>query len=587
MPSHTIPPISIDRSVNALFLQSPVVRSRLRIGVLIDGDTAPAFAQRVLEDIAACDFATVVCYIRNASVDPPDDRRRSLGRRLVRALLRRASWLGLSYTIYQLWVNGPKRPEPDPHQPVSCANLMRDAHVLDVVPIQNGHVDRFSTSDLATVRSLELDVLLRFGFRILRGGILDAARHGIWSFHHGDSTRYRGGPAYLWELVEHNPVSGAVLQVLSEKLDAGRVLGRAWFNTSPSLSVAENAFGPYWSTQHFVIRSLHELHSQGPAVVEEHAHAPQSYSGTRPIYRTPSNREVLGWLVPELTRRVVRRIRQRPYRWQWHIALRRCQVPLYEDSSQRALLEFRWLEGPADGFWADPFLFEHADTLWIFYEELDYATGKGVIACSQISPSGTLQNHRVALERPYHLSYPHVFAHDGAVFMVPESEQSGTIDLYRARRFPDDWVLERTLVKVRAVDSTLFQHDGRWWMLSSPMVVEGHVALTYVWSAPSLFGPWQLAAHAPLSDDVRRARGAGNVFRRGTELWRPSQDCSGRYGRALAFNRIERLAERPAETTIKVIEPEWLPSLIGTHSYNAGGGWEAIDGLFLESSSVR
>jgi hypothetical protein len=170
--------------------------------------------------------------------------------------------------------------------------------------------------------------------------------------------------------------------------------------------------------------------------------------------------------------------------------------------------------------------------------------------------------------------------------MVPESEQSGTIDLYRARRFPNEWTLERTLVKLRAVDSTVFEHDGRWWMLSSPMVVPGHAALTYVWSAPSLFGPWKLAAHSPICHDVRRARGAGRVFQHGGALYRPSQDCSERYGRALVFSRIDRLIERPTETPLTVIEPDWLPTLVGTHSYSAAGGWEAIDGQFLMPATV-
>ena len=45
----------------------------------------------------------------------------------------------------------------------------------------------------------------------------------------------------------------------------------------------------------------------------------------------------------------------------------------------------------------------------------------------------------------------------------------------------------------------------------------------------------------PIVSDVRRARPAGRVLSRDGELIRPSQDCSGRYGRAVAFNRIVRL----------------------------------------------
>jgi hypothetical protein len=46
--------------------------------------------------------------------------------------------------------------------------------------------------------------------------------------------------------------------------------------------------------------------------------------------------------------------------------------------------------------------------------------------------------------------------------MIPESEQNRTVDLYGARRFPDEWHLEETLFSgLRAVDSTVHEADGR------------------------------------------------------------------------------------------------------------------------------
>ena len=37
----------------------------------------------------------------------------------------------------------------------------------------------------------------------LRGEI---ARHGVWSYHHGDNRFYRGGPPGFWEVMEDQPV---------------------------------------------------------------------------------------------------------------------------------------------------------------------------------------------------------------------------------------------------------------------------------------------------------------------------------------------------------------------------------------------
>ena len=72
-------------------------------------------------------------------------------------------------------------------------------------------------------RYLKPDVLVRFGFGIVKGPMLDLPTHGVWGFHHGDEEKFRGGPPGFWEIMHDDPVTGAVLQRLTEKLDAGRI----------------------------------------------------------------------------------------------------------------------------------------------------------------------------------------------------------------------------------------------------------------------------------------------------------------------------------------------------------------------------
>ena len=48
---------------------------------------------------------------------------------------------------------------------------------------------------------------------------------------------------------------------------------------------------------------------------------------------------------------------------------------------------------------------------------------------------------------------------------------------------------------------------------------------------------------------------------KGEMLIRPSQDCSGRYGRAFALNRIVKLTrEEYEEELLHVVEPRWAPA---------------------------
>ena len=102
--------------------------------------------------------------------------------------------------------------------------------VIKVKPKQGKNTDEIIESDLATIRTHSLDIILRFGFRILKGEILSAARFGVWSLHHGDNQVNRGGPPAFWEVVNSDHVTGVTLLQLSEDLDGGNSVGKILFD---------------------------------------------------------------------------------------------------------------------------------------------------------------------------------------------------------------------------------------------------------------------------------------------------------------------------------------------------------------------
>ena len=86
----------------------------------------------------------------------------------------------------------------------------------------SGLVYRYREEDLETIKSLNVDVLLRGGSGILRGGILNVCEFGIISFHHGNNDVNRGGPPGFWEVFNREPSTGFVIQRLPDELDGGR-----------------------------------------------------------------------------------------------------------------------------------------------------------------------------------------------------------------------------------------------------------------------------------------------------------------------------------------------------------------------------
>ncbi len=437
----------------------------LRIGLLLDTALLSKCFAEVVDHIIQSDFARLELLVFNAEAlrDATRPRpARSRTGKLIDTLLDSKRRRKLLFTLYERWDRRHIDSCDDPLDLVDCSGRFGQVESLLVTPAAKGFVHRFPADAIERIRGKRLDVLIRFGFNILRGEILTSARFGIWSYHHGDNEYYRGGPAYFWEVREGNPISGAILQVLTDELDAGKVLCKGLFGTFESISQARNRVQPYWGASTFMIQKLRELHEHGWEHVERNAVRPALYLGKKRIYTTPTNVEMVHWLAPVLIRKILRRSLRRPVIRHWRLASRVGAPPLMNSGSAPSLDGFRWIESPKGRFYADPFVIEAAGKPWVFFEDFDYATERGKISCAEVRDGG-LAMPVTALERPYHLSYPCVFRDGDSWYMIPESKNAGTVDLYRCVRFPDVWELERELYKGCAVDTTIWIEGGLYW----------------------------------------------------------------------------------------------------------------------------
>jgi methionyl-tRNA formyltransferase len=84
--------------------------------------------------------------------------------------------------------------------------------------------DLYADTALDFIRGTRPDCIFRFGFGFIREPVLSLAPQGVISYHHGDIRSYRGQPVAFWELYAGEHEMGATVQILSEKLDAGRIV---------------------------------------------------------------------------------------------------------------------------------------------------------------------------------------------------------------------------------------------------------------------------------------------------------------------------------------------------------------------------
>jgi hypothetical protein len=244
---------------------------------------------------------------------------------------------------------------------------------------------------------------------------------------------------------------------------------------------------------------------------------------------------------------------------------------------------------PPGRFYADPFVVSSPEGTFVFLEDGPVGGGPARISVVPLRPDGTqASNVRVALDRPSHLSYPFVFRDDGAWYMLPETAETGTVELLRARDFPWQWEPCGVLLHdIRAYDPTLVRHAGSYWLFVTTAAPGASPSdELYLYSAPALMGPWRPHPLNPIVSDARRARPAGRVLRYGDSLIRPAQDASGGYGKRISLNRIDVLThDEYRETPVGTIEPGWLPGVVRTHTYTADGSIEALDGVRYERRS--
>lgn len=441
--------------------------------------------------------------------------------------------------------------------------------------------ERFGDDDLASIQGFNLDVILRFAFGILKGPILESARYGIWSFHHGDEREYRGQPPGFWEVVDGQSTVGTILQRITERLDGGTVLHRGLFKVTPH-SYRRTRDGAFLGAVDFPSIEVRRIMAGDTSAVDA-----EPSTTTAPLRRSPGN-----WtMVMFFARQVLAFLRSqwiglgRASKWTVGVIDR----PVTDLLDERPI-DVAWVpEQGANRYLADPFPDPTGKTSFVLVEDYDHVSHRGVISAIDLDGKGQAE---VVLDTGVHASYPYLFEHDGSVFCVPETYQARQVRIYRATSFPDRWELTDTILDgLPVLDPTVFRHEGRWWLFCTFEGPHANTAL-HVFHAEQLSGPWSPHALNPVKTDISSSRPGGTPFVHDGALYRPAQDSSASYGGAIAINEVEVLTPNEfSETVVRRIGPLTSgPYRAGIHTIAGRGGLTVVDGrrdVFIFSSFRR
>jgi hypothetical protein len=308
---------------------------------------------------------------------------------------------------------------------------------------------------------------------------------------------------------------------------------------------------------------------------------PAKLSLVRPASRSPAS-YVLRGLANSIVKRIYRLCCYAPH---WRIGWRHTDDDGVWASGDLSGPDWTVLASPAHRFYADPFPISWQGRSFVFFEDLDHRTGKGIISAVEFDARGPIGPTIPVLEEPWHLSYPFLMEHGGDLWMIPESTANLDVALYKCIEFPHRWERQSTLLSgLELADATIVRHQGRSYLFGATRDGAGGYSDTLsIFHAEDVFGPWQPHQSNPIMIDRTSARPAGHFVVRDGKLWRPVQDCTHGYGCALGLAEVTELSPTSFRQVVRHTigpGPRWSGRKL--HTLNRNGRLEVIDGTTIQ-----
>lgn len=547
------------------------MKEKLKVGILLNNYLIPAWEYKILEEIIHSDFAAITLLIKNDSnVSSAIIKNRTLGFIILKLHERTDKFLFKSSSDYSL-----RRDSYD---------LLKEISKIVINPIEKDSIDRLKEEDIVEIKKYKLDIIVNFGFSILKGDILKIPKYGIWSYRKGDESTTDTVTAGYWEVVKKSPLTTSVLEILKGDSEKRTIIYCSWESTyGYSININRNKL--FWRASLFIPRIMNGLFKYDDPYFDKlilrfNKDVPFYDNGLLKIPGSLSATVNFFNYFANATKQFFNRLfYSASFDWFLLFKINNCANNSYSTSFK----SFRKLLSTREKFWADPFVISRNSKYYIFVEEFIYRTNKGHISVIELDNAGNFLSSEKIIDKPYHMSYPFIFEINDNYYMIPETAQNKTIELYKCKNFPYKWEFTKDLMRnISAVDTTLYFHKNKWWLFTSideTNNISGCSTELFLFFSDDLFSDnWVSHPCNPVISDIRTARPAGKLFIQENKIYRPSQDCSGRYGKGFNINQITILTETEyEEILISKVEPKWDNKLKGTHTFNFDKNITIID----------
>jgi hypothetical protein len=425
------------------------------------------------------------------------------------------------------------------------------------------------TDEAVRLSGLKLDLLVQFGSKALGTSLRDGTRLGTITLDYHGRRANRATPPGFWEAYARAPKTEFEISHLAPGRGGARLLVNGSFPTKFLFLL--NQAHLYRKAGAQIKRLLKDM------AVTRCTPSPElspPYSGryfVQPGWHQSSVylAKIAGRLLAKAFYRIFN-IREK-----WGISC------IYSDWKHAALWNSTRIAAPRGHFWADPFLCAHDGKTYCFVEDYVYKTGRGHISVLEITDKGAVYLGDCIREN-FHMSFPFLFRYQGELFMCPEASQSRQVRVYRCTSFPLGWELCAVpMAGVSAADSMLFEHQGKWWMLTNidRSGLNDHCSELCLFSASSpLAQDWVPHPHNPLRIDADGGRNAGLILDDNRIFRAAQRQGFDQYGKGLRLYEIVTLNDAAyEERALSDIDCNFRSGLLGSHHMSTTGSITVFD----------
>jgi hypothetical protein len=525
----------------------------LRFGVLCNSTELQHWEFVTIQKLVEKGYAIPVVFVINSKTEPK------------RGVLERIKQFRFSRLLWRVMER--KFRNIPALQAVELTEHWPDVHRHFAKTVLMGtYSEYFQDKDIELIRSCQPDFLLRFGFNILRGTILNLSRYGVWSFHHADELKYRGGPGAFWEIFFNDAATSAILQQLTDKLDGGNILRKGSIRTI-SHSYSANLNQLLYAFTEFPALTAAEIVLNEGKLISAYPSATKA-----PVYKyPPTNKYVLKVMFRSVMNKFSFHYKDIIWAEKWNIGTFSISFDELLSGKQPAI---EWKKPLKRGHYlADPFGLTK-NTLLV--ESFSYRKKKGELAI--LSENNEL---KTCCKDSIHHSFPFIFKVGREAYLIPEQYQSEHSYFYsmggnEAKR---EGVL---LSGFSVVDPVVHKHHDKYFLFAtSAQHPDTHLHLFYSDEPLKGFREHPLS---PVRIDIDGARMAGSIIEHNGELYRLGQSSARSYGEGIIIYIITALSEKIyTEVEVSRIHPDAGSEFNkGIHTLNRWGDCYVTDGKTYE-----